>query len=69
MRPEIVTAHPSRTSQRAHARPMPLPPPVMNAACPPSGQGDVTRHLIANAFGGDATPAGKFNGADVKKHS
>ena len=36
-----------------------------------SAQGErvVAGHLIANAFGGEATPAGRFNGADVKKHS
>ena len=26
-------------------------------------------HLIASALGGDATPAGRFSGAEVKKHS
>ena len=26
-------------------------------------------HLMASAFGGEATPAGRFSGADVKKHS
>ncbi len=48
---------------------MPLPPPVMKAAIPARGSSPFGVHLIANAFGGDATPAGRFNGADVKKHS
>ncbi len=36
---------------------------------PCQGQSAFGVHLIANAFGGDATPAGRFNGADEKKHS
>ena len=37
VRPAIVTAQPSRTSHCADPRPMPLPPPVMNAAFPARG--------------------------------
>ena len=69
MRPAIVTAHPSRTSQRARREADAAAAAGDERRLSAKGQRVVAGHLIANAFGGEATPAGRFNGADVKKHS
>ena len=51
VRPEIVTAAPSAASRTAHARPMPVPPPVTRIADPSRPpEGDVWGVLFAELF-------------------